>query len=305
MNREEHTFYFPPPDKSISKHIDMFLQTKSTLKTSSQRHYYYIMRKFYEITQTDLPQEEDVANFLDHILKEQSEKSYNTYLGIVKMYIRFLERRELVGPINYLEDYKSITSPKKVRKKKAYSEEEISEFLKARPRWFHYFLFLAFYFGFRPVEITRLKVSHFHMDELYIDVPPEVQKIKRQSYLAIPTNDSVYLKIKEMLAWRKLQHTKNNNSFLLVNSWGSPINKNMLDAQLRKLKDIDPDFRIYHARYTAGWRAYSKTKNLYAAQQLLRHQNPSETINYLGIQREEALKSQREELEKIFGGVSV
>lgn len=40
-------------------------------------------------------------------------------------------------------------------------------------------------------------------------------------------------------------------------------------------------------RYTAVWRAYKLTKNINATQQLLQHTNPSQTVDYLRIPKEE------------------
>ena len=160
---------------------------------------------------------------------------------------------------------------------------------------------MGFYYGFRPNEISRLHTSDIHLEEGYIHVRPNVQKIKKTNYLAIPNifHDKFY----EILRWRSRQETK--SKFLLINRFGDQITRATIEYHLQKLRKIDPMFKYYHMRYTAAWRAYKLTKNLYAAQQLLRHTNPSQTVEYLGIQKEEMLSVQRQDMEKIFAEVSI
>ncbi|MHA1217187.1 MAG: tyrosine-type recombinase/integrase [Candidatus Heimdallarchaeaceae archaeon] len=94
--------------------------------------------------------------------------------------------------------------------------------------------------------------------------------------------------------------------FLLINQWGNqiraPASRNHLIKTVRK---IDPEFRFHHMRYTAAWRAYEQTQDIYAAQRLLRHSSPVETVRYLKVQKEQMLLHQREQMEVIYGNVSI
>lgn len=57
--------------------------------------------------------------------------------------------------------------------------------------------------------------------------------------------------------------------------------------------------------YTAAWRAYEQTKDIYAAQRLLRHSSPVETVRYLRVQKEQMLSHQKEQMSVIYGNVSI
>ncbi|MHA1810299.1 MAG: tyrosine-type recombinase/integrase, partial [Candidatus Heimdallarchaeaceae archaeon] len=128
-----------------------------------------------------------------------------------------------------------------------------------------------------------------------------VQKVSKQDYLAIP---NIFAhKFHELLTWRNRQST--DQPFLIVSSRGKQISRANLDSHKKKILAIDSDFRFYNMRYTAAWRAYKQTKNIYAVQQLLRHTSPNQTVTYLGIQLEEILATQRQDMEKIFTGVSL
>ena len=58
-------------------------------------------------------------------------------------------------------------------------------------------------------------------------------------------------------------------------------------------------------RYTAAWRASEQTQDIYAAQRLLRHSSPVETVQYLKVQKEQMLSHQREQMSVIYGKVSL
>ncbi len=293
-----HTVYI----KHISTTIDKFLKSKNNLRPTSQRTYYITLKKFYSITSSDIVTEDALSCFLDALKAESlSQKTYNNYLSLVKVYTHWLKRRNLIEDSSFLVDYRGFTNPEKVRKKKYYPEETVKLFLQVRPRWLHYFVFLGFYFGFRPNEIARLELQDIHLNQKYIDVRPSVQKVSKQDYLAIP--DIFTAKFHELLTWRNRQKTK--HPFLLVGSRGTQISRAILEYHKKKLDAIDPDFLFYHMRYTAAWRDYKQTKNIYAVQQLLRHSRPVETVTYLGIQLEEMLATQRQDMETIFQGVQL
>ncbi|MHA1346782.1 MAG: tyrosine-type recombinase/integrase, partial [Candidatus Heimdallarchaeaceae archaeon] len=240
--------------------------------------------------------------FLNTMKEESlSQESYNHYLTIIKVYANWLSRRSIIGDASFLQDYRGFTNPEQVRKKKYYPEDQVKLFLQVRPRWLHYFLFLGFYFGFRPNEIARLELQDINLEQKYIDVRSSVQKVSKQDYLAIP--DIFTNKFHELLTWRNRQVT--DQLFLIVSSRGKQISRANLDSHRQKLLAIDSDFRFYNTRYTAAWRAYKQTKNIYIVQQLLRHTRPAETVTYLGIQLEELLATQRQDMEKIFTGVSL
>ncbi|MHA1828954.1 MAG: site-specific integrase [Candidatus Heimdallarchaeaceae archaeon] len=298
MNSEKFASFKIRP---IADEIDLFLSTRHNIKERTRRHYYDLLNKMYQFTQISIPDEHKLGLFLKQIRETRSETTYNQYLSIIKMYYNFLARRKLVKNIDFLKDYRLIAHAKINRNKKAYTEEEIQEFLKeVRPRWKHYFLFLAFYFAFRPIEISRLRLENVNIDKQYFVLNEDIQKVRKISYIAIP--DRLVNKIHELLSWRSLQ--RSDNDYLLVNTRGNRLNKSNIDHQLVvSCRKIDPDFILYNCRYTAAWRAYEKTRNIYAAQQLLRHESPKQTMIYLNIQHEKILEAQRKDMVKIYEDV--
>lgn len=288
-------------DSPISTNIDIFLNSKQNLRPTTISTYHTSLKFFYKITGEDVVTEQSLNKFLDHLkTRNISQKSYNNYLTRIKVYANWLKNRNIIGDTSFLQDYQGYSSPEQVFVKKYYPEETVQQFLMVRPRWLHYFLFLSFYFGFRPNEVSRLEITDIYLKDLYIDVRPSVQKIAKQDYLAIPQIFSN--KFHELLTWRQRQKT--DLSFLLVTGFGKQITRSILDYHVKKLKVIDPDFRYYHCRYTAAWRAYKNSQDIYLTQQLLRHTSPTKTVLYLGIQRDEVLANQRKQLDKIFAGVS-
>lgn len=287
----------------VSSLIDSFLNTKQSNRPTTQQSYYRVLSIFYRTTETDLITESSLNIFLEHLRNRQiSQGSYNHYLTILKVYANFLKRRDHITDVGFLKDYPLYAHPEKVLFKKYYPEDMVRNFLdSAKPRWFHYFLFLGFYFAFRPNEIARLETADIYLDQMYIDVRPSVQKIPKQDYIAIP--NLFQNKFHELLTWRDRQES--TTDYLIVNTTGKYIKRDILNHHLSSLKKIDSEFRLYNMRYTAAWRAYKQTQNIYAAQQLLRHTNPSETVNYLGIQREEVLFTQRQDMQLIFSEVLI
>ena len=284
----------------ISPFIDQFLQSKENLRPMTYKTYHTVLKFFFKLTEEEIVTEDILKNFLDEIKKRKvSERTYNNYLNIVKIYIHWLKRKNHISDSSFLEDFKGYPRPENVLSKKYYPEAMVQQFLDIKPRWLHYFLFLSFYFAFRPNELARIETADIHLDELFIEFRPSVQKVRKRDYLAIP--QLFKNKFHELLTWRERQQT--DASFLLVNRFGEQISRAALKYHLPKLRLIDPEFRYYHCRYTAAWRAYKNSQDIYLTQQLLRHTSPEKTVIYLGIQKDEALATQRKHLEKIFAGV--
>ncbi len=137
------------------------------------------------------------AKLLEEVI---GEKTFNNYLSLIKAYTHWLRRREIIRDDSFLHDYKGFTNPETKAIKKYYTEDEIQAFLNITPRWLHYFLFLGFYYGFRPNEISRLNTADIYLEEGYIHVRPKVQKVKKTNYLAIP--HVFHNKFYEILRWR-------------------------------------------------------------------------------------------------------
>jgi integrase len=141
---------------------------------------------------------------LDHIItRNLSQASYNNYLNRIKIYTNWLKERNIIEDNSFLLNHKGYSRPEPILTKKYYPEETVRKFLGVRPRWLHYFLFLSFYFGFRPNEVSRLETADINLKERYIDVRPGVQKIAKQDYLAIP---NIFInKFHEIITWRQRQ----------------------------------------------------------------------------------------------------
>jgi len=286
--------------KTVSPNIDFFLSIKKqNNRRSTVKSYYYILNQFYEVTGTDIVDDKSLKKYLTH-LQGISDNTYNLRLTVIKTFARWLKRRGLIEDEVFLQDYEPISNPEEVRKRKKYSEEEVKRFLEIKPRWLHYVLFLGFYFGLRINEIARLKITDINIEDQYIELRPEVQKRGKKDFTAIP--DILYSKFIEMVNWRR--GLLSNVDFLLINQRGNQITSNALTIHLsNKLKLIDSEFRYHHMRYTAAWRAYGQTQDIYAAQRLLRHSSPVQTVKYLRVQKEHVLKYQREQMEKIYENV--
>lgn len=286
----------------ISELIDKFIQSKKHLRKMSIRAYHTLLKRFYKHTQEELVTEDSLKAFLKYVKSRKiAQKTYNNYLNILKVYAHWLKKRKHIDDISFLSDFQGFQRPEKIRQKKYYPEEQVQNFLQVKPRWFHYFLFLAFYFGFRPNELARLETTDINLIDQYIEVRPTVQKIQKLDFLAIP--ELFKNKFHELLTWRNRQESSSPQ--LLINRFGSSISRAVLDYHLPKLRTIDPDFRYYNCRYTAAWRAYKNTSDIYLVQQLLRHTSPTKTVIYLGIQKEEALATQRKQLDKVFSEVQL
>ncbi len=286
----------------ISELIDKFIQSKKHLRKMSIRAYHTLLKRFYKHTQEELVTEESLKTFLKYVKSRKiAQKTYNNYLNILKVYVHWLKKRKHIDDISFLSDFQGFQRPETILLKKFYPEEKVREFLQVKPRWFHYFLFLAFYFAFRPHELARLETKDIHLSDKYIEVRPNVQKVRKLDYLAIP--ELFENKFHELLTWRERQ--KSAAPQLLVNRFGTTISRPVLDYHCQKLRKVDPNFRYYYCRYTAAWRAYKQTKDIYLVQQLLRHTSPSKTVIYLGIQKDEVLSIQRKQLDKVFSEVQL
>lgn len=288
--------------RPLSKNIDLFIEVKKqSARPQTIQSYFFVLKNYYDIVGTDLVTDETLQIFLE-AKSGNCDGSINQYLTVLKNYARWLSRRRIIEDDNFLKDYKLIKNPELIRERKKYSEEEVKEFLDVKPRWLHYFMFIGFYFGLRINEIARLKYTDICLEEQYLDLRPEVQKIRKQDYIAIP--DLFYDKFAEMLNWR--MGLISDNSFLLINQQGNQVRIQTLRNHLLKtLRKIDPDFRFHHMRYTSACRAYEQTQDIYAAQRMLRHSSPTETVKYLKVQKEQMLSHQREQMSVIYGNVSL
>lgn len=299
MNERE--FKAPLEYKLISKHIDSFLAMKAlNIKKSSLNRYYYCIRKFFSFSGTDLITEENFRNYLVHVNGEVAAGQYNHVLIILKQYAKYLFNNKLISDCSFIDLYRGRKVRTKI-KKKYYKEEEIKSFLQSIlsnkfPRWLYWFIWFGFQYGIRPKEIAMLELADIDTENWVIHLRAEITKTNTESWIVIPSVHRI--KVRQLLSWRDLQKIESKRLF--VNSWGDSLTENNLKNHRSALKQIDPEFTFYHMRYTAGWRAYIKTGDIYFVAQLLRHKNINQTRDYLQIQKFEVLKTMREKMELIY-----
>lgn len=299
MNERE--FKAPMEYKPISKNIDSFLAMKAlTVKKSTQNKYYYCIRPFFEFAGTDIITQENFGTYLAHRKEGISAAQYNHILITLKQYAKYLCNNKIIPDCSFIDNYKRRKTQTKV-KKKYYTDKEIEKFLDSVlhsnfPRWLYWFLWLGFQYGIRPKEMAMLEISDVDIEERIIHLRAEITKTNAEAWIVIPSIHK--LKVRQLLSWRSLQNTESQRLF--VNAIGKTITENNLANHRKNLKEIDPEFRLYHMRYTAGWRAYKKTNDIYFAAQLLRHKNINQTREYLQIQKEETLKNMKEKMELIY-----
>lgn len=298
---DEKEFRAPIDLKSISKNIDSFIAIKSlNIKKTSLYRYYYNIRKFFRFAGIDIVSEENFRNYMIHVKGEVSAGQYNHILITLKQYTKYLFTNKLIPDCSFIDNYKSSQVRTKITKK-YYKKEEIESFLQEVlhskfPRWLYWYIWFGFQYGIRPKEIAMLEITDINIDDWIIHLRAEITKTNTESWIVIPSMHKN--KIRKLLSWRALQKVESKRLF--VNAWGEPITENSLANHRKSLRKIDPEFTFYHMRYTAGWRAYQKTGDIYFAAQLLRHKNINQTRDYLQIQKHETLKNMREKMELIY-----
>ncbi|UJG43611.1 MAG: site-specific integrase [Candidatus Heimdallarchaeum endolithica] len=289
------------PSAPISPNIDNFLKIKILqVRPITYRGYYRRLFRFYKYAQTDIVTEAILQDFLTYISKKVGNSQYNQYLNTLKQYTRYLADRRIIDSAEFLNSYKS---KKKIvkREKHYYPDHEIEQFLnevltRKFPRWLYWFIWLGFQFGIRPKEMSLLEVTDINLENWTINLRSEITKTKVQSLLPIPT--ILRPKIKQLLSWRKLQNTQSTRLF--VNSWGDAITEGNLSNHRAALRAIDGKFTYYDMRYTAGWRCYERSGDIYLAARLLRHSDINQTKKYLQIEKEKALEQMRKKFEEVY-----
>lgn len=302
MKKEvERSFRTNKPTAPISEHIDNFLRIKSLqVKDVTLRGYYRRLFKIYSFCKTDIITEELFQKFLIFIKKQVSSGQYNLYLLTLKQYIRFLAERSYLPSSAYIKSYRSI--PEVIlRDKHYYTNEEIDRFLSEIlrlkfPRWLYWFIWFGFMFGIRPKELAYLEVRDIDLDKGILLLRAEITKTTTQAKLPLPPK--LLPNIQKLLSWRSLQNTSSKRLF--VNTRGDPITETSLANHRKKLQSIDGKFRYYDMRYTAGWRAYRHSGDIYLAARLLRHSDINQTKSYLQIQEEESLLQMKEKLDEVY-----
>jgi len=289
--------------KPISPLIDEFIEYKKlNTKYATYKKYYYNLRKFYRFTGDEIVTKDNLKLFLDHI--EQDNKigpgQYNHILIAIKNYTRYLCKINKISDIQFLDLFK-LKRYNVQRDKKFYTMDEIEQLLQKLnelkvSKWVYWFLWFGFMFGIRPKEMSHLDISDIDIDNWIIHLRSEITKTGYEDSIAIPKK--LQDKMRQLLTWRSLKKT--DCPRLFVNKYGNPITENNLRNVATEIRKIDPSFTFYHMRYTAGWRAYSKTGDIYFAAQLLRHKNVQQTRSYLQIQKKERLKKMREKMEEIY-----
>ena len=301
MKKKDRNFRTSIPTAPISKHIDNFLRIKSLSVTPiTYRGYYRRLSKFYRYMNTDIVTEEVFQKFLVKIKQEVSSGQYNQYLRTLKQYVRFLAERNIIPSSDFVNSYSAVKRVVK-REKHYYSDEDIENFLsevlkRGFPRWLYWFIWFGFMFGLRPKEIALLDINDIDLDKNILIVRAEITKTKTGAKIPIPTK--LRSKIKHLLSWRKLQES--DSTRLFVNSRGEPITEDNLSNHRKALQEIDGKFRFYDMRYTAGWRVYKRTGDIYLTARLLRHVDINQTRVYLQIQEEEAFNQMRSSLEEVY-----
>jgi len=285
--------------KPISPNIDSFLSLKRlNIKYTTEKKYYYNLRKFFRFTDSDIVTETNLKEYLDSV--KVSSGQYNNILITIKQYAKYLANKKIIPDCSFLDSFK-LKKVSIAREKKFYSEKEINNLLKGilskgLPRWLYWFIWFGFQFGIRPKEIALLELRDFDKKDWIIHLRADITKTNTESWIVIPK--PLHLKMRELFIWRSLQET--DSARLFVNKWGTPITENSLSNNLKSIRKIDPEFTYYHMRYTTGWRAYSKTGDIYFTAQLLRHKNINQTRDYLQIQKQEILRNLKEKMELVY-----
>lgn len=129
--------------------------------------------------------------FITHLSLDNnfSGTTYNDYLRQLKGLFDILLEKHYITT-NYFDSQKKRKEvPVKIRKrfKDDIRSAFINEVKKADDKWFLLAIVLQYYFFFRPIEISRLKISAIDLDNFEIELPETMHKTYKTRYMKMPS----------------------------------------------------------------------------------------------------------------------
>lgn len=129
----------------------------------------------------------DFINYLS-LVKKPSPTTYNDYIRQMKGLFDILLDQHYVK-INYFDGVKKRKEVPTVIRKRLTDDIRtafVQEVTKVEDKWFLLAIVLQYYFFFRPVEISRLKVNAVDLKNWRVELPPSLHKTYKERYLKIP-----------------------------------------------------------------------------------------------------------------------
>ncbi|MCR9290574.1 MAG: phage integrase N-terminal SAM-like domain-containing protein [Bacteroidetes bacterium] len=183
----------------------------STLGEESKRTYSSILRLFIQFLEVsgmndcrvaDLSRKHAVA-YMDNCLVKRKigAQTYNNTLTILNRFFNLLVEREYISENPFAGIKSRKVSPKRRKRFTPKDRDTVANYIEENHPWFFYAILLQYYCLIRPIELTRLRFSHFDLGKQVIEMPGEITKNGKARSPTIPDSILPYFLKKEFTEW--------------------------------------------------------------------------------------------------------